>query len=192
MLSSKNVTSAENWQERPDIAWWIVGFVDGEGSFCVSIFRNTTTATGWQVFPEFVITQGKKSRTSLVEVKQFFGVGEIYENRRFDNHTENLLRYCVRSRKELRTVIVPFFKLYPLRTAKIKDFEKFVKCLDLIENGDHLTVSGLKRIATITQSMNRKKRSGQSGILRGHTSGAPTGHRGEDMVHTTRRLVEEK
>src|SRR6059058_6284304 len=33
---------------------WIVGFVDGEGCFSVTI-QKTTTATGWQVFPEFVV-----------------------------------------------------------------------------------------------------------------------------------------
>ena len=49
---------AENWQERLKIAYWLVGFVDGEGTFSVSVFKNDTTKTGWQVFPEFVVTQG--------------------------------------------------------------------------------------------------------------------------------------
>ncbi len=54
-MSSKNASGADNQQERLD--WWIVGFVDGEGTFSVSFNRNSTTSCGYQVFPEFVITQ---------------------------------------------------------------------------------------------------------------------------------------
>ena len=52
--------SADNQQERLLKIGWIVGFTDGEGCFSLSIFRNKTSKLGWQVFPEFVITQGKK------------------------------------------------------------------------------------------------------------------------------------
>jgi hypothetical protein len=143
--------------ERLKISWWIVGFVDGEGTFSVSIFKNKTTSTGWQVFPEFIITQGKKSKKSLQVVKKFFGVGNIFVNRRKDNHREDLLRYCVRSRRDLQRVIVPFFRNFQLKTEKREDFGKFVRCLELIQQREHLTVSGLKKIARITQTMNRRK-----------------------------------
>ena len=63
--SSKNDIGAENRQERLMIAWWLVGFVDGEGTFSISVFRNPTTKSGWQVFPEFVITQGERSINAL-------------------------------------------------------------------------------------------------------------------------------
>ncbi len=62
-----NVSSAVNQQERLKIIGWVVGFVDGEGCFCVSINRNSTSRTGWQVIPEFVVTQGQKSLSSLEE-----------------------------------------------------------------------------------------------------------------------------
>ena len=54
MFNGDNVSVADNQQERLD-AEWIVGFVDGEGCFSVSFFRNKTTKFGWQVFPEFVV-----------------------------------------------------------------------------------------------------------------------------------------
>jgi len=37
---SDNDTSRDNQQERLGTANWIVGFVDGEGCFSVSIFKN--------------------------------------------------------------------------------------------------------------------------------------------------------
>jgi hypothetical protein len=49
-MSSKNVSSAENQQERLKITGWIVGFVGGEGAFTVSINKSSTSSTGWQVF----------------------------------------------------------------------------------------------------------------------------------------------
>jgi hypothetical protein len=52
---SDNVTGADNQQGRLD-PMWIVGFVDGEGCFSVSIFKNATSKLGFQVFPEFVVT----------------------------------------------------------------------------------------------------------------------------------------
>lgn len=149
----------DKWQERPDISWWVVGFVDGEGTFSVSLFRNRTANLGWQVFPEFVVTQGEKSLPSLRVVKDFFGCGKIYVNRRYDNHKENIYRYCVRSRKDLQGKIVPFFESYPLKTEKSSDFAKFSKVLNLLDQGRHLSKEGLKEIAVIIETMNRRKKS---------------------------------
>ena len=155
-MPSKKASTADNQQERPEIIHWIVGFVDGEGCFSVSIIQNKTTTLGWQVFPEFVVTQGEKSRSALEIIKDYFQCGEIYINRRHDNHTESLLRYCVRSQKDLREKIIPFFSNYFLRTAKQKDFEKFTMILEAMGHGDHKTLKGIHRIAKIIQNMNRK------------------------------------
>ena len=151
-----NASSADNQQERPGIANWICGFVDGEGCFSVSLIRNTTTSSGWQVFPEFVVTQGEKSRRALEAIKDYFECGQIYINRRHDNHREPLLRYCVRSRQDLQEKVIPFFRQYPLRTAKQEDFEKFVLILQQMSQGEHKNFDGLRSIANIIQSMNRK------------------------------------
>lgn len=155
-MPSKKSSSADNQQERLDMANWIVGFVDGEGSFLVSIFRNKTTKHGWQVFPEFIVTQGAKSLSVLEEIKNFFGCGHIFINRRRDNHHEHLYRFCVRSAKDLREKIVPFFERHRLRTAKLKDLKKFKQVLSLMENGVHLKKNGIKRIVRIASTMNRK------------------------------------
>ncbi len=146
----------DNQQERLEIAWWILGFVDGEGCFSVSLIRNSTTGSGWQVFPEFVVTQGTKSRSALDSIKDFFGCGSIYENRRHDNHKESLLRFCVRSQKDLRERIIPFFEKFPLKTAKQNDFIHFVTIIKFMERKEHKDDVGLKKIATLIQQMNRK------------------------------------
>jgi hypothetical protein len=155
---SKNVSSADNQQERLKIIGWIVGFTDGEGCFCVSVNRNYKTKLGWQVMPEFVLTQGVKSLKSLKTVKDFFKCGRIFINRRYDNHKENLSRYCVRSLKDLEKIIIPFFEKNSLKTEKKKSFEIFSKVVKLMrEQRLHLNLKGIEKIAKLSAQINRQK-----------------------------------
>lgn len=148
-----------NLQERSENEQWIVGFTDGEGCFSVSIFKNKTTKFGWQVFPEFVITQGEKSLPALELFEAHFGCGKIFKNKRYDNHHEHLYRYCVRTQDDLFSTIIPFFKEHPLKTAKQKDFELFADIVSMMHAKEHLTMKGLTKIARTIEKMNRKKAS---------------------------------
>ena len=143
-MQSNNGTRADNQQERLWLSGWIVGFVDGEGCFSVSIFKNRTSKSGFQVMPEFVVTQGQKSLGSLQIIKDFFECGAIYINRRYDNHKENIYRYCVRSLKDLNEKIIPFFKANQLLTYKKNDFEIFCKAVEMKLLNLHLTTDGLQ------------------------------------------------
>ena len=149
----------DNQQERLKTIGWIIGYVDGEGCFSVSFIKNATTKSGWQVFPEFVVTQGGKSKSSLEMIRNFFGCGKIFVNRRYDNHREHIYRYCVRSQEDLRRIIIPFFKQNPLRTAKKEDFGHFSFILGQMKLKKHLTKSGMQMIAERIEKMNHKKTS---------------------------------
>jgi len=128
MTHSKNASSADNQQERLN-PWWIVGFVDGEGCFSVSTFKNKTCKSGYQTLFEFVVTQAQTSQKAMEAIKSFFDCGNIYINRRYDNHHQHLLRYCVRKQSDLKEKIIPFFQKYPLQSAKKQQFEIFCKKL---------------------------------------------------------------
>ena len=149
MTPGNNASGRDNQQERLKTVGWIVGFVDGEGCFSVSVFKNKTTKNGWQIFPEFVVTQGEKSLETLKLIKNYFKCGEIYINRRHDNHSENLYRFCVRNIHDLKDKIIPFFESNNLRSAKIKDFEIFSKVVNLMSNKEHLTTEGFDKILEI-------------------------------------------
>ena len=116
------------------------------------------------------MTQGAQSVVALHDLRDFFGVGQVLENKRYDNHREHLYRYVVRSRKDLLETIIPFFRQHPMRTSKQENFEKFAECVELVSAGRHLTVDGLIEVAEIAQTMNRKKsRHELIRILRDHT-----------------------
>lgn len=155
-LPSDNQFRADNQQGRLD-PWWISGFVDGEGCFAISVFKNTTTKAGYQVFPEFVVTQGAKSLLTLEEIQTFFGCGKIYQNTRHDNHREHLYRFCVRSINDIQQRIIPFFAKYPLQTAKQNDFNVFCEVVAMIAKKEHLTEDGLEKIRQLAGTTNRRK-----------------------------------
>jgi LAGLIDADG endonuclease len=170
------VTGAENQQERLVRLGWVVGFVDGEGCFSIGFTRHSSGGrrigyrTGWQVAHEFAVTQGARSVSCLERLYEFFGVGQVLANKRYDNHREHLYRYVVRRRLDLLETIIPFFRQNPMLSSKQHDFEKFALCVEMISAGRHLTVDGLIEIAQITETMNqRKSRQDLIRILRGHT-----------------------
>ena len=156
-MGSDNPAGADNQQERPGIEGWIVGFVDGEGCFSCPITRNPSTRIGWQVQPRFVVVQGARSTHVLQMMRDFFGCGRLYRNHRRDSHREDLVVYSVFRLDELRERIVPFFVANPLCTAKRQDFERFARILDLMRDGEHLSIDGMAAIARITERMNQRK-----------------------------------
>ena len=175
-MGSDNLGGAGNQQERLIKSGWVVGFVDGEGCFSIGFVKQPNRAgrvgyrTGYQVMHRFVLTQGAASIAALEELKEFFGVGRVYRNRRHDNHREDLLQYRVERRADLLEVVVPFFERHPLRTAKQLDFEKFSSCVRRVASGDHLNAAGLLGIVEIAQTMNhRRPRPELVRILRDHT-----------------------
>jgi hypothetical protein len=158
-MGSDNPSGAGNQQERPGIEQWIVGFVDGEGCFSISVVRNPGCRLGWQVQHEFSVTQAASSRDALELLVEEFECGSIIESNRTDDHREPLLRFSVKRRSDLVSVVVPFFEERPLRTAKRLDFERFASVLRVMQTGAHLTEAGLRWVARETEAMNRRQRS---------------------------------
>ena len=108
-----------------------------------------------------------KSIGSLEKLQNFFGVGRIVINKRYDNHKEHLAQYVVNRRSELLETIIPFFEQYKLLTTKQYDFESFKTCIRKMEHDQHLMRSGLVEIIKIAETMNHKKsRSSLIRILR--------------------------
>jgi hypothetical protein len=99
------VSGAGNQQERLIQIGWVIGFVDGEGCFSIGFVRQPDRngrkgyKTGYQVAHEFAVTQGARSVSCLHELRDFFDVGGVVANWRYDNHKEHLYRYVVRARQ---------------------------------------------------------------------------------------------
>ena len=69
VYGSDNVTGADNQQERLDS--YIAGYVDGEGSFSVSVQRNSSCRVGFQLIPEFHVSQnGDRAQGAGIDPRQ--------------------------------------------------------------------------------------------------------------------------
>ena len=61
--------------------WFITGFIDGDGSFAVSIAKKKS-GIGWKIQPVLTIGLDPKDLDLLVQIKAFFKVGKIYTSQR--------------------------------------------------------------------------------------------------------------
>ena len=169
-MPSKNAISADNQQERIEVCGWITGFVDGEGSFLVNIFQSPRAKSKWQIFPEFNVSQSLKGKDLLEQLAKFFACGHIYAHNARNikqGKWDPLYKYCVRSRSELQRKIIPFFKNHScFGRAKRNDFERFVKVVEMMDKGEHLTKKGMVKIARIAEKMTHRKPFEESSIYK--------------------------
>lgn len=126
---------------------WIVGFVDGKGSFHVEIKKDPARPGGFQVLPEFRLFLDKGDIGILYRVKRFFQCGVV---RHFK---KNSWLYRVQNQKHLRAFLLPFFETHGLKTKKQQDFLKFRKILFLMESKEGGVSEGFARIQKIQKSM---------------------------------------
>ena len=113
--------SADDQQERLD--GYIAGYVDGEGSFSVTVNRNPTSRFKLQLVPEFHVSQNGDRREVLDEIRRRLDCGYVKRNGRNDR----VMVFVVRRRLDLLTKVIPFFERNPLISSKQHDFETFAK-----------------------------------------------------------------
>ena len=126
---------------------YITGFVDGEGCFSVSIFKDSRRLNGWQVKPIFSISLHKKDINLLEAIQRTFDVGKIYK------HGADSMQYRVSSLSNLR-VIIEHFDKYPLITKKQADYLLFKEAVNLIRDKKHLSLTGLFKLVGIKATIN--------------------------------------
>ena len=152
----ENVLSADHQQGRlrnHPKPWYVAGFVDGEGSFHIAIYKDARMNAGWKIIPEFHVSQRLSSRKVLDELIEFFRCGYVKANHA-KNPKDVTFVYVVRDRKDLMEKIIPFFRSHELRTEKADDFRKFASVVEMMMEGRHRTPEGLKRIIGIAYKMN--------------------------------------
>jgi hypothetical protein len=136
---------------------YIVGLVDGEGSFTAYI-RNPDIGgkakRRAKAEPKFYLKLIEKDKNILYDLKKYFGCGNVYfQKDRRENH-QNCYRYEVANRSDLEKIIIPFFQKYPVRLiSKQKDFKVFCQIMEGIQKGRHLTKLGLKDLYQLKQEM---------------------------------------
>ena len=114
---------------RPD---WIRGFLEGEGSFCVS--RNDGG------YPRFVAVQ--KSPKILFTIRDQLQIGAVYPN---NNPTYPCWIWQVANLDDLVTLI-DFFDYKIEEPTKRKQFEKWLKAFSVYRNGSESSQRKVRRL----------------------------------------------
>ncbi len=153
---SKNVLSADNQQERVKVnlnPWYIVGFVEGEGTFHIAFYIDPRMKAKLKAIPEFHVNQSYLRIITLEKIREYFGCGYLKKNHA-KNPKDTTYVYVVRDREDLMKQIIPFFRKFPLKSVKQESFVRFARIVEMMAKGKHRTVSGIKKIVDVAYQMN--------------------------------------
>ena len=129
------------------IGYYISGFVDGEGSFNVCVYKTSEYRLGWRIEPVFNISQ--RDRVILALIKNWLGCGTLRERK------DGVVYYEVRSLPSLTQKIIPFFDHFNFLSApKKKNYSIFRQIVKKMENKNHLTEEGMKEVLLLREKLN--------------------------------------
>ena len=137
---------------------YLAGFVEGEGNFYVGVVPSKGTSgnkSGWQVIYFFKVSQNPGGKVVLDYFRKRLGCGYLKVNDK-KSPKDKSLAFVVRDLSSLRDKVIPFFE--GKLVIKRKDFDKFKKVIELVDQKVHLRKEGMKQILDIAYSMNTRKR----------------------------------
>lgn len=132
-----------------DKGCYIAGFVDGEGSFYLSIRKREDYKCGWKFTPSFTI--GNNDKVILEICKQHFGCGAI----RNSDSRKGFYTYEVTDQELLETMIIPFFKRFRFLSSKKKhEFRVFQVLLTRVKQ-DIKTTADLDEVLVLRKELGK-------------------------------------
>ena len=136
--------------KRKELNYFLAGFVDGEGSFNVSVVPHPTTKLHLIVNAKFQVYQHEKHPEILEIFQEVFQTGSIHKK-----SGSNVLVYEIASRKTLQEKVIPFFRKYPLATKR-EALNGLSKIVEMMNQGEHKTRIGILKIIDIAHRMNQQ------------------------------------
>lgn len=132
-----------------ETGWYLSGYTDGEGSFCISFSLRSKLRIGIEVRPSFSVSQNKDRSEVLRLFQETLDCGTIRPDR-----SDQTFKFETRNLETLIEKVIPFFKRFPLKSSKNKDFELFSEVCLMMNKGKHLNKTGLKKIIRLATQMN--------------------------------------
>lgn len=135
---------------RPEIIGYVVGFIDAEGSFSVSVKLQKDVVYGVRLDPVFSITQ--QGREPLEVIADVLNAGRIIRK----PGQRHLWLLIVDRMSELTQSLIPFLDKYrDLLLAKREIYELFREIVIGLHSGMHKRPAGLKKLVTLSYSLSR-------------------------------------
>jgi len=129
------------------IGYYPAGFVDGEGSFNVSIRKGKGYRYGWQFAFAFNVSQRDKVILSLL--KRYLGCGHLKQRK------DGLWSFVVENQNSLIEKVIPFFEKFHFLSSRMqRNFSVFKKIMTLVSTGRHVEPEGIKEVLKLREKLN--------------------------------------
>ena len=128
--------------------YFLAGFVEGEGSFNLSLRKKDDYGLKWQVVMSFNVSQ--KDPSLLYLLKETLDCGIIKTRKRDGIHS-----FDVTKPSDIIEKVIPFFNKYPIVSeSKQTNYAIFCKVAKLMKLGKHRELSGLRQILELREKIN--------------------------------------
>lgn len=133
------------------LGYFLAGFVEGEGSFNVSLRRKADYKVSWQVVMSFNVSQKDPSILRILKRELNCGIIKVRKG-------DLLYSYDVTKPQNIILKVIPYFQKFPLLSeSKRKNFAIFCKIAQIMDKGGHKTLSGLRKILELRELINEGK-----------------------------------
>ena len=132
---------------------YVCGFIDGEGSFSVSIGKHQTLKRGFEVRPEFEIELRKDDQEILERLLITIGAGRIYDCSYDRYGWYPHVKYKISNIKDMKDFLFPFLDRYPLQAKKAKSYRIFRKIILMCADKLHLTDRGFAKVVRLRDQL---------------------------------------
>jgi hypothetical protein len=132
---------------------YVAGFIDGEGSFSISIGKHKTLRRGFEIRPEFEIELRKDDQEILERILVTIGIGRIYDcsYERYGWYPH--AKYKITSIWDLKEYLFPFFDKHPLQAKKKKSYLLFKQIVLMVCAKKHLSDKGFNKIVKLRDEL---------------------------------------
>jgi hypothetical protein len=134
----------------PRIGYYIAGFVDGEGSFNVSVRKGEGYRYGWQFGFSFNVSQ--KDKIILILIRKYLGCGRLKQRK------DGLWSFVVENQNSLIEKVIPFFERFNFLSSRMKtNFSLFKRIMKIAEKKEHIDKEGIKKVLELREKLNEGK-----------------------------------
>ncbi|MBC8464789.1 MAG: LAGLIDADG family homing endonuclease [Parcubacteria group bacterium] len=136
----------ERIHKEPLHPQYVAGFIDGEGSFSVSVGKHKTMKRGSEVRLEFEIELRADDRDILERICATIGCGRIYDLSYDRYGWYPHVKYKIGGVKDMQKYLVPFLDKHPLQAKKGEVYVFFRQIVMMFARKEHLTDEGFEKI----------------------------------------------
>lgn len=138
--------------------WYVVGLIEGEGCFCITLSKHKTNRSGFDPRLMFEVEMIIDDKPLLEKLQKTFGCGNIYVLNYERYGWRPHVKYAIKNQQHIQNILIPFFKKYKLVGKKKKDFDYFCEASKIFEKGKHKTDKGIESLRDIQSRMNLRKK----------------------------------